>query len=124
MINGISWLVVTKLDVLDEVAELPICVAYNVDGKKTTEIPAQDSGYTKLEPIYEKMRGWRTSTEGVRSREKLPKEARDYLKFLERETGARIGMISTGPDRDQTIVVDEFAAELKAASENRVRAHG
>lgn len=124
MINGISWLVVTKLDVLDEVAELPICVAYNVDGRKTTEIPAQDSGYAKLEPIYEKMRGWRTSTEGVRSREKLPKEARDYLNFLERETGARIGMISTGPDRDQTIVVDEFAAELKAASENRARAHG
>ena len=70
------------------------------------------------------MRGWRTSTEGVRSREKLPKEARDYLNFLERETGARIGMISTGPDRDQTIVVDEFAAELKAASENRARAQG
>src|SRR5205823_4205071 len=61
MINGISWLVVTKLDVLDELAEIPICVAYNVDGKKTMEIPAQDSGYAKIEPIYEKMPGWRSS---------------------------------------------------------------
>jgi adenylosuccinate synthase len=124
MINGISWLVVTKLDVLDELAELPICVGYKIDGKSTTEIPAQDSGYKKLEPIYEKMQGWRTSTDGIKKREKLPKQAQDYLNFLERETGARIGMISTGPDRDQTIVVDEFGAELKAASENRNRAHG
>jgi adenylosuccinate synthase len=124
MINGISWLVVTKLDVLDELAELPICVGYKIDGKSMTEIPAQDSGYKKLEPIYEKMQGWRTSTDGIKSRDKLPKQARDYLSFLERETGARIGMISTGPDRDQTIVVDEFGAELKAASENRNRAHG
>jgi adenylosuccinate synthase len=122
MINGISWLVVTKLDVLDELAELPVCTSYKVDGKKTTEIPAQDSGYAKIEAIYEKMPGWRSSTEGIKQREKLPKQAQDYLKFLERETGAQIGMISTGPDRDQTIVVEQFAAELKAAAENRNRA--
>jgi len=122
MINGISWLVVTKLDVLDELAELPICVAYNIDGKKTTGIPAQDSGYAKIEPIYEKMPGWRTSTEGIKKRDKLPAAARDYLAFLERETGTRIGMISTGPDRDQTIFVDEFAAELSTAAGSRSRA--
>jgi adenylosuccinate synthase len=122
MINGISWLVVTKLDVLDELAEVPICVAYNIDGKQTTGIPAQDSGYAKIEPIYEKMPGWRTSTEGIKKRDKLPAAARDYLAFLERETGARIGMISTGPDRDQTIFVDEFAAELSTAAGSRSRA--
>jgi adenylosuccinate synthase len=87
------------------------------------EIPAQDSGYAKIEPIYEKMPGWRCSTEGVQHRDKLPAAARDYLVFLERETGARIGMISTGPDRDQTIVVDEFAAELRKAAQSRSRAH-
>jgi adenylosuccinate synthase len=116
MINGISWLVVTKLDVLDEFDEIPICMAYKIDGKKTVEIPAQDSGYPKIEPIYEKMPGWQTSTQGIESIEKLPKAARAYLQFLEKQTGARVGMVSTGPDREQTIFLDEFAAELKAAA--------
>ena len=122
MINGISWLVVTKLDVLDELAEIPICVAYKINGKTTTEIPAQDSGYAKIEPIYEKMPGWRTSTQGVTKLEKLPKQAREYLAFVENETQARVGMISTGPDRDQTMMVEEFAAELKRAADPVKRA--
>jgi adenylosuccinate synthase len=119
MINGISWLVVTKLDVLDELAEIPVCVAYKIDGKKTTEIPAQDSGFNKIEPIYEKMPGWRTSTQGVTNLKDLPKGARDYLAFLEKESGARIGMVSTGPERDQTMFVDEFAKELRSVSRPR-----
>ena len=119
MINGISWLVVTKLDVLDELAEIPVCVAYKIDGKKTAEIPAQDSGFNKIEPIYEKMPGWRTSTEGVTSLKDLPKGARDYLAFLEKESGARIGMVSTGPERDQTMFVEEFARELRSVSRPR-----
>ena len=122
MINGISWLVVTKLDVLDELAEIPICVKYKINGKETAEIPAQDSGYAKIEPVYEKMPGWKTSTQGIRSMEKLPKAARTYLAFVEKETGARVGMVSTGPDREQTIFVDEFAAELKAAATQKKRA--
>jgi adenylosuccinate synthase len=112
MINGISWLVVTKLDVLDELAEIPVCVGYKIDGKKTEEIPAQDSGYQKIECIYHKMPGWRTSSQGVTKLEKLPKAARAYLAFLEKESGARIGMVSTGPGREETIFLDEFAAKL------------
>jgi adenylosuccinate synthase len=112
MINGISWLVVTKLDVLDEMEEIPVCVGYKMDGKKIDEIPAQDSGYSKIECIYQKMPGWRSSTEGITKMEKLPKTAREYLAFLEKESGARIGMVSTGPGREQTMVVDEFAAKL------------
>jgi adenylosuccinate synthase len=112
MINGISWLVVTKLDVLDELTEIPVCVGYKIDGKATEEIPAQDSGYGKIECIYHKMPGWRTSTQGVTKWEKLPQAAREYLSFLEEKSGARIGVVSTGPDRDQTIFVDEFAAKL------------
>jgi len=115
MINGISWLVVTKLDVLDELTEIPVCIAYKINGKKTGEIPAQASGYDKIEGIYENKPGWRTSTQGVTAMEKLPKQARDYLAFLEAASGARVGMVSTGPDRDHTILVGEFAAELKAA---------
>ncbi len=113
MINGISWLVVTKLDVLDELPEIPVCVAYKLDGKKTTEIPAQASGYEKIECVYERVPGWRKSTEGVTQVEKLPTKAREYLAFIEGESGAKVGMISTGPGREQTILTDEFAAELE-----------
>jgi adenylosuccinate synthase len=114
MINGTEWLVITKLDVLDDLAEIPVCVGYKIDGKATEEIPAQGCGYDKIECIYEKMPGWRTSTEGITTTDKLPQAARNYLAFLERQSGAKIGMISTGPDRDQTILLDEFAATLKS----------
>jgi adenylosuccinate synthase len=115
MINGIAWLVVTKLDVLDEMPEIAVCTGYRVDGKTTTEIPARADGYKKLEPVYTKMPGWQTSTLGVTEYGRLPQKAREYLNFLERESGAKIGVISTGPDRDQTMFTDVFAAALKAA---------
>src|SRR5580700_6105168 len=120
MINGISWLVVTKLDVLDELAEIPVCVSYVVDGKTTMEIPAQASGYDKLECVYQKLKGWRTSTLGITKFDQLPRAAREYLSYLEKETGAKIGMVSTGPDRDQIIFIDEFAAAMKAGASRKV----
>jgi len=112
MINGISWLVVTKLDVLDELAEIPVCVGYKINGKVTAEIPAHASGYDAIECVYQTMPGWRSSTQGITSMEKLPKAAREYLNFLEKESGTRVGMISTGPGREQTISVESFTAEL------------
>jgi adenylosuccinate synthase len=115
MINGTGWLVVTKLDVLDHLAEVPVCVGYKINGKKSDEIPPQDSGYSKIEPIYEKFPGWQTPTVGVTEHDKLPKKAKDYLQFVQKESGAKIGMISTGPDREQTMFVDEFAALLAEA---------
>ena len=118
MINGISWLVVTKLDVLDHLTEIPVCVGYKVDGKETTEVPAQACGYDKIECIYRKMPGWATPTQDVRTQEGLPKAAREYLAFIEKETGARVGMISTGPDREQTILVPDFVKELGLKSLN------
>ncbi len=121
MINGISWLVVTKLDVLDELDQIPVCMAYTINGRSTTEIPAQSSVYDQIKCIYAKMPGWRTPTLGITKLEKLPKAAREYLAFLEKESGARIGMISTGPGREQTIFVDEFADELKTLAERKVR---
>ena len=123
MINGISWWVVTKLDVLDELAEIPVCIGYKINGKKTAEIPAQASGYDQIECIYRKMPGWRTSTQGITTREKLPKAAREYLTFLEKESDARIGMISTGPGREQTMFVPEFLEQLKPAGAKKARAH-
>jgi len=123
MINGISWLVVTKLDVLDELTEIPVCVSYKVGGKKTAEIPAGASGYERIEPVYQKLPGWRKSTSGITSLEKLPPEARAYLQFLEKESGAGIGMVSTGPDREQTLFLKEFTAQLGLEKmANRVKA--
>jgi len=116
MINGTNWLVVTKLDVLDELSEIPVCVGFKIDGKKTSDAPAQASDWEKIECIYEKRPGWQTSTEGITEYDKLPKAAREYLSYIEQQSGARIGMISTGPDRGHTILVGDFVSELKAAA--------
>jgi adenylosuccinate synthase len=111
-VNGAEWLVVTKLDVLDELEEIPICVGYEIAGKVTDEIPADVQGLERIKPVYTNMKGWRSSTEGITEFDKLPLEARDYLRFQERESGAKIGMVSTGPDRDQTMLLPEFASAL------------
>ena len=66
--------------------------------------------------MYEKVPGWKTSTEGITDYDKLPKQARSYLAFVEKESGAKVGMISTGPDRDHTILMDDFITELKVAA--------
>ena len=111
-VNGAEWLVVTKLDVLDTLEEIPICIGYEIDGKVSDEIPADVQGLQHIKPQYTKLKGWRESTEGITEFDRLPKAARDYLRFQERESGARIGMVSTGPDRDQTMVLPDFAAAL------------
>jgi len=112
MINGISWLVVTKLDVLDHLHEIPVCVGYKIDGKEIDGLPPQACEIDRIEGVYRKMPGWATPTNKVKTFDGLPKAAREYLGFIEKETGARVGMISTGPDREETILVDGFVAEL------------
>jgi adenylosuccinate synthase len=111
-VNGAEWLVITKLDVLDTLAEIPICIGYEIDGKVTDEIPADVRGLERIKPHYTTLKGWQQSTEGITEFEKLPKAAQDYLRFQERESGARIGMVSTGPDRKQTMLLPDFAAAL------------
>ena len=122
MINGISWLVVTKLDVLDQLEAIPVCVSYKINGKLTDEVPSQASGYDEIESVYRRLPGWQTSTEGITDFKKLPPAARDYLNFLEQESGARIGMVSTGPDRQQTIMVDDFAVALNTLTGKKQKA--
>ena len=111
-VNGAEWLVVTKMDVMDELDEIPVCVGYEINGKITDEIPADVHGLEQIKPRYTKLKGWRQSTESITEFEKLPAAAREYLRFQERESGAKIGMVSTGPDRDQTMILPEFAAAL------------
>jgi len=100
MINGFDSLVVTKLDVLDEMEKIPVCVAY----RGVEDMPATVKGMAALEPVYECLPGWRTSTFGISEYAELPKAARDYLDFLQEKSGVEVGCISTGPERNQTIV--------------------
>jgi adenylosuccinate synthase len=111
-INGTEWLVVTKLDVLDSFAEIPMCTSYRTGGRSLDTIPADVSGFEQIEPVYTKLEGWQTSTEGITEFGQLPLAAQKYLRFLEAESGARIGMVSTGPDREQTMILPGFAAAL------------
>ena len=114
MINATEWLVVTKMDVMDECAEIPVCTGYKIDGKLTSHIPADIRGFESIKPVYTTLKGWQSSTEGITEFDRLPQLAQDYLKFVERESGAKIGMVSTGPDRAQTMTMPEFAEALKA----------
>src|ERR1039458_3354698 len=114
MINGTEWLVVTKLDVLDELDEIPVCTGYKINGKLTDLIPADMRGFELIRPVYTKLKGWNTPTEGITQFDKLPKLAQEYLTFVERESGATIGMVSTGPDRGQTMTLPAFEEALKA----------
>jgi adenylosuccinate synthase len=102
-LNGFETMVVTKLDVLDELETIPVCVAYRIDGKVMTEMPATVRELAKAEPVFETMPGWKSSTEGISDWEKLPAAARAYVEFLESQTGVEAGCISTGPERNQTV---------------------
>jgi adenylosuccinate synthase len=103
-INGFETMVVTKLDVLDELAEIPVCVAYSIDGKVTLDMPATVRELARAEPIYETLPGWKSSTVGISDWNKLPEAAKRYVEFLEAKTGVEAGCVSTGPERTQTIV--------------------
>jgi adenylosuccinate synthase len=104
MINGIDSLVVTKLDVFDTQREIQVCTGYTWRGAPLAEMPAESEVLAEVKPVYRTLRGWTAPTEGVREFEALPAAARDYLTYLSDELGVEIGMISTGPERDATIL--------------------
>jgi adenylosuccinate synthase len=104
MINGIDSLVITKLDVFDTQREIQVCVGYKYKGRTLQEMPALSEEYEKVTPEYKALPGWCQSTYGVRDAGKLPKAALDYLRFIGEFLQLEIGMISTGPERDATIV--------------------
>jgi adenylosuccinate synthase len=104
-LNGLNGLAVTKLDVLTGFKTLRVCVAYELDGKRIEEIPASLSVLAAVRPIYEEFPGWTESTFGVRSWDGLPANARRYLERLADVLGVPIDLVSTGPDREQTIVL-------------------
>ncbi len=104
MINGIDSLVVTKLDVFDTQREIQVCVGYKYKGKPIHEMPALAEEYEHVTPEYKTLPGWSDPTYGVKDAGKLPKAALDYLRFIGDFLQVEIGMISTGPERDATII--------------------
>lgn len=111
MLNGIGSLVVTKLDVFDTQREIQVCVGYRYKGSVVKEMPAEVGQYASLEPVYRAVPGWQSATYGLRDAGKLPQIARDYLKFISDELQVEVGMISTGPERDATIISRESQLE-------------
>jgi adenylosuccinate synthase len=105
MINGFDSLIITKLDVLDGLKEIPVCVGYKLCGRPVDSMPATNEQIEALEPIYETLPGWTKPTAGTTRYEDLPAEARNYLAFLSEKTGVEAGAVSTGPDRSEMIVV-------------------
>ena len=105
MVNGVDYLAVTKLDVLDELDEIKLCTSYKIEGVLTTDFPADVRDMNRIEPVYETLPGWKTSTVNARSWEDLPENARKYLLRIAELLDARIGIISVGPKRDQTFCI-------------------
>lgn len=106
-VNGFTDLFLTKLDVLTGIGEIPICVAYDVDGERFDEMPLTQSQFHHAEPIFETMPAWDEDISECRTFEDLPQRAQDYVRRLEELSGSRISYIGVGPGRDQTIVVHD-----------------
>ncbi|MDC0192641.1 adenylosuccinate synthase [Alphaproteobacteria bacterium] len=103
IISGVENIVLTKLDVLDELDELKICIGYRIDGKKFDYLPFGENLQSKAKPIYKKIQGWQKSTYGLTKWSDLPTAAKNYIKTIEEIIGVDIAIISTGPERSQTI---------------------
>jgi len=104
MVNGFDTLMITKLDVLDQLEEIPVCTGYRLRGAEVSEMPATYRALEEIEPVYENLPGWFVSTRGITRFDDLPDRARAYLRFLEDQTGVEIGGVSTGPERNETII--------------------
>ena len=105
-ISGIDGIALTKLDVLDELEKIKICVQYELDGKKIDYLPAAVEDQIKIKPIYKTFPGWKSSTSGIRNIEKLPENAKKYISAVEDFIGAKISSISTSPEREDTILLE------------------
>ena len=106
-VSGINGIALTKLDVLDELDEIKMCVAYELDGKKVDYLPAAVDDQLKVKPIYKSFKGWKSSTKGIKNFEKLPENAKIYIKELEKFIETKVSSISTSPERNDTILIED-----------------
>ena len=105
-VSGIDGIALTKLDVLDELDEIKMCVQYELDGKKIDYLPAAVEDQVKIKPVYKVFPGWKSSTNGIQEFEKLPDNAKIYIQAIENFIEAKISSISTSPERQDTILVE------------------
>ena len=105
-ISGIDGIALTKLDVLDELDEIKMCIQYDLDGKKVDYLPAAVEDQLKIKPIYKTFPGWKTSTKGIKNMDELPDNAKNYIYAIEDFTGTRISSVSTSPEREDTILIE------------------
>lgn len=125
LISGVDTIALTKLDVLDELDEIQVCTGYRIDGVERTSFPARFESLEEAEPIYRSFPGWQESTVGIVDFKDLPLQARDYISAVEEAVGAPVGLVSTGPRREETIIRDESnlsrltAGRLGAVAEQR-----
>ena len=105
-ISGINGIALTKLDVLDELEEIKICIQYELNGEKIDYFPAAVEDQIKVKPVYKTLNGWKTSTKGLRENKKLPQNAQRYIKEIEDLIGVKIASISTSPEREDTILIE------------------
>jgi len=105
-ISGIDGIALTKLDVLDELDEIKMCIAYEIDGKKIDYLPAAVDDQLKVKPVYKVFKGWKSTTNGIKEFDKLPENAKIYVKELEKSVETKISSISTSPERKDTILIE------------------
>jgi adenylosuccinate synthase len=105
--GGIDGLALTKLDVLDGLDPLKVCVKYRLDGEEIDRLPASPAAQRRAEPVYETIEGWTGTTRGARSWADLPAQAVKYVRYVEELVGAPVAMLSTSPERDDTILVED-----------------
>ncbi|MFM8440514.1 MAG: adenylosuccinate synthetase, partial [Acidobacteriota bacterium] len=110
-LNGFDSVALTKLDVLDALDEIKVCVAYEIDGRRIDYFPSVSVELSTIKPIYETLPGWKSETRGITEFAKLPENARKYVEFLSRSIGVEIGLISTGPERDETVIIEASTME-------------
>lgn len=110
-LNGFDSVALTKLDVLDALDEIKVCTGYEIDGEKVDTFPAVSNDLRQIKPVYETLEGWKSETLGITKIEDLPEKARAYVDFLSDSIGVEIGLISTGPERDQTIILQDSVME-------------
>jgi adenylosuccinate synthase len=110
-LNGFDSVALTKLDVLDALEEIKVCTGYEIGGERIDTFPAVSHDLRQIKPIYETLAGWQSETLGITKIEDLPEKAREYVEFLSKSIGVEIGLISTGPERDQTILLQDSVME-------------
>lgn len=106
--NGLTDIFLTKLDVLTGIKEIPVCVAYEVDGKRIEEVPVSQTDFHHAKPIYEIYPGWDEDITSAKTLSDLPENARNYVAALEKLSGTRISAIGVGPERNATIVLHQM----------------